>query len=307
MFSTHPPETRYQRSPSGTHPFFLRIADITIAVHLASIVNEIQFKGAIREFLVSPVEPDIVLQAGWDELREETDGDLIFDSGGVWKLYALNGSHLFRLTAPVFGPIPYAEVTFDQSFTKGEARLHRPFYPPERPVDPLEYPLDELILANYLACGKGVEVHACGIRDAGGKGHLFLGNSGAGKSTMARLWKDCPGITILSDDHIVLRQKEGKFWMHGTPWHGDAEFSFPDCASLSSIFFLERGRENMLVPVKTSESSGRMFACSFPPFYSKEGIEFTLGFLEKTLSRIPAHELRFVPGAEVVRLLQNLS
>jgi hypothetical protein len=33
---------------------------------------------------------------------------------------------------------------------------------------------------------------------------------------MARLWKDVPGVTVLSDDRIILRKMDGRIWMFGT-------------------------------------------------------------------------------------------
>ena len=71
---------------------------------------------------------------------------------------------------------------------------------------PLEYPLDELLLQGLLARGRGAEIHACGIADGSGRGLLFVGQSGAGKTTMARLWEGERGITVLSDDRIILRR-----------------------------------------------------------------------------------------------------
>ena len=243
----------------------------------------------------------------WDELREAPRGRELFDSGSTWKLYDLGGYLLIRLTAPVFGSMPYKEAIFSTDFSAGEIHLHRPFYSAGQPLDPLEYPLDELLLTNYLARGKGVEVHACGIADSGGDGFLFLGQSGAGKSTMARLWEDQPGITVLSDDRIIIRRKGGNLWIHGTPWHGDARSSFPGCARLKLVFFLDKGVRNELIPLSPSESSGRLFACSFPPFYSRDAVEFTLSFLGKIVEQTSCYELRFFPDLKVIRLLQDLT
>ena len=96
-------------------------------------------------------------------------------------------------------------------------------------------------MIHRLSRGEGVEVHAVGISDEQGRGHLFLGHSGAGKSTTARLWIDRPGVRILSDDRIILRVREGRIWMYGTPWHGDAGIASPDCAPLDEIYLLEHG------------------------------------------------------------------
>jgi hypothetical protein len=285
----------------------LRIAEIGVALHCDIIENKIYLQGAIQKFLVHQIEPEISIRVRWDELHQEALGRKIFDSGTIWKLYDCNGSYLIRLTAPLFGPVPYKEALFNPDFSRGEIRLHRPFFSPEVPLYPLEYPLDELLITNYLARGKGVEVHACGIVDANEKGYLFLGSSGAGKSTMAKLWQGQPGVRVLSDDRIILRREGRDFWIHGTPWHGDAGFSSPGRALLKSAYFLERGLKNEGIPLRKAEASGRLFASSFPPFYSMEAIEFILDFLGKMVDHIPVYELRFFPDQEVVHFLQELA
>ena len=59
-------------------------------------------------------------------------------------------------------------------------------------------------------------VHGAGIkRRRGGGGYLFLGRSGAGKSTIAAL---SPGEIVLSDDAPVIEAGEGGFRIHATPF-----------------------------------------------------------------------------------------
>src|SRR5215469_6722666 len=48
------------------------------------------------------------------------------------------------------------------------------------------------------------EVHACGVEDSDGRAYHFVGQSGAGKPTTARLWHKARGIHVLSDDRIIL-------------------------------------------------------------------------------------------------------
>ena len=284
---------------------FLRIAEIAIGLTCNLIESEIQLKGAIEKFLVRDVEPDIKIEVCWDELHEESQGKKIFDSGTTWRLYDHNGSYLIRLTAPVFGPIPYKEALFTPDFSTGEIRLHRPFYSQGQSVDPLEYPLDELLIVHYLSRRKGVEVHAFGMVDPQGNGHLFLGQSGAGKSTMARLWKDQPGTTALSDDRIILRPAGENYWMHGTPWHGDAGLAYPGCSQVRGVYFLQKGLDNELIPLERTEALGRLFACCFPPFYSKEAIGFILDFLEGMVNTVPCYELRFLPDRSLVGFINS--
>ena len=170
---------------------------------------------------------------------------------------------------------------------------------------PLEYPLDELLMGHLLGQGRGAEVHSCGLVDAQGEGHLFVGHSGAGKSTMARLWDQHQSVQILSDDRIVLRQSGQELWMYGTPWHGEAGFSCAARGPLSRIYFLKQGPQNELLPTPAAEAVARLFAASFPPFYSPGGLDGTLGFFEEVVNAVPCRELRFLPDETVVPFISE--
>ena len=63
--------------------------------------------------------------------------------------------------------------------------------------------------------------HAAVIGYAG-RGYLFLGKSGTGKSTHARLWlKYVPGSELVNDDNPVVRVlDDGTIRVYGSPWSG---------------------------------------------------------------------------------------
>lgn len=63
-------------------------------------------------------------------------------------------------------------------------------------------------------------MHASVIRNDG-RGYLFLGKSGTGKSTHTRLWlSHIPGSDLMNDDNPVVRVVEGTVYVYGSPWSG---------------------------------------------------------------------------------------
>ena len=278
---------------------------MTISLESASPGLQIKLQEPKDRFLVKDGFADVRIRVQWDSLQEKPRGKEIFSSGSTWKLFDWEGSYLFRFTAPFYGTIPYKEAIFNPDFSSGEIRLHRPFYRPEEPLDPLEYPMDELLVVHSLSRGRGAEVHALGIIDSRGNGFLFPGQSGAGKSTLARLWLNQPGIEVLSDDRIILRPRGKEFLMYGTPWHGDARLSSPRSAILKEIFFLGKGKGNELIPLKKGEALGRLLACGFPLFYDPAAVDTLLEFFEKIVATLPCHEIRFFPDGRVVEFLMR--
>jgi hypothetical protein len=246
-------------------------------------------------------ETDVHINVGWADTLQGCSHGKAFNSGGVWSLFHKPPDLVFDFSSPVVGPHPYKRLCVDQSFCRAELTLSREALGHRRHVNPLEYPADELLFTNYLAChGIGVEVHGCGLVDPDAGGFLFLGHSGAGKSTTTRLWKSIRKPEILSDDRIILRIHEGELWMYGTPWHGEAAFASPGKARIDRLFILQHGPGNSMVELSRARAVGELFARCFPPFHSARGLTNTLEFLHRVVNLVPCHEFHFVPDASAV-------
>jgi hypothetical protein len=228
-----------------------------------------------------------------------------FVSGGLWSAFRVPTGTEFYFNSPALGPAPYKAAWLDDSFSRGHVLFNRSLFQTVNHVFPLEYPIDELITMHRLSLGEGVEVHALGLADEDGQGYLFLGHSGAGKSTSARLWMSMPGVKLLSDDRIIIRKQDGQFWMYGTPWHGDAGVSSPGRAPLSAIFFLEQAPANELLPIARTTAAAELFARAFVPHYLEAAIRFTLGFLDDLTHAIPCSSFRFTPTKSAVEAIRH--
>src|ERR1043166_5880820 len=204
-----------RRSRSGDSPFLegdsalLRIGDIVVEVCATDPALRLSFDGPVRQFLIGRGEADVRVTVAWRNLPVTIDGDKLFESGSLWQLHRTNGAYRYRFLSESVGSLPYKLAYFDSEFATGQVYLNPRYFDPALPVYPLEYPLDELLILNLLANRRGVEVHACGMVDPQGRGHLFLGQSGGGKTTTANLWRTVPGTHILSDDRIIIRESAG--------------------------------------------------------------------------------------------------
>ena len=79
-----------------------------------------------------------------------------------------------------------------------------------------------MLMYAFRTAGMGtIEMHASVIMN-GGKGYLFLAESGTGKSTHSRMWlKNVPGSRLLNDDNPIVRLlDDGTVWVYGSPWSG---------------------------------------------------------------------------------------
>lgn len=278
---------------------FLSLGGITIAVRGEDGARW-TWEEPMSRFLVPPVDaPEVELSAVvGSPPGDRVAGEPLFESDAVWRLYRDGGRFRIECRSPAFGEGPYKTAILDETFTRGTIFVQ----PHVADLNPLDYPLDEVLVANLLGRGRGVELHSCGIIDARGRGHLFVGVSGAGKTTTARLWEGAAS-GIVSDDRVIVRERDSAMWMFGTPWHGEAELSMPAGVPLAGVYLLVQAETNALRALDAGEAVARLFRCAFPLFYDAGSLGFTLSFLERIFASVPVRELQFVRDPSVVDLV----
>ena len=281
---------------------YLRVGGLTIHVSSAELPWPIVPAPAASRFLVEPSTADVEIDVHARRC-DVPGGPCLFESGGPWRLYRHAGGYRFVFVANRSAD-PYKIADFNPEFSDGVVTIHEPFFAGVSSIDPLEYPLDELLIVSWLGRGLGVELHGCGVLD-GSDGHLFVGQSGAGKTTTARLWLDVDGAVVLSDDRVIVRAEEGGLWMYGTPWHGDEPLASPRRARLTNVFLLRQLDRHALAPLSAAAAVARLFAASFPAFHDRAALAFTLAFLERIAASVPVRELGFTPGRSLIDFVRS--
>jgi len=172
-------------------------------------------------------------------------------------------------------------------------------------INPISYPLDQLLLMHVLATREGAVLHAAGL-NVGGRGFLFLGPSGAGKSTLSGLLASRRGFEMVSDDRIVVRKVRNFFKGYGTPWPGDLGIAVNKSAPLSGIFFIHHGSRNRINPISTREAVEKLLPVTSVPWYDRTLVPPMLAFCEDLMGRVPAYDLHFKPTREIVQKLEDV-
>ncbi len=272
-------------------------------VALGSSLNPFRFRAGV---------PDVQIQVRWVERLDPCIGPMLFDSGSVWRLYECGNQLQFDFNTPVLGTRPYKRFRVDHKFCRGTLEMSREAFADfPHAIDPLEYPLDELLIMHRLTQECAIELHSCGMVTADGSGFLFVGHSGAGKSTTTRLWTAREDVEVLSDDRIIVRWSgknsvDHKVRMYGTPWHGEAMYASPGSAPVTRIFILEHGQGNVITRLSPAQAIAELFARSFVPLYRHDYVESALESLQDLVDAVPCYHYAFEPNQAAVEKILGL-
>ncbi|MCK5305912.1 MAG: hypothetical protein KAJ66_02155 [Candidatus Omnitrophica bacterium] len=272
----------------------ITVGDITISVRLHDSGFRFEPNDVYRPFS-SDNDPDVLLRVCRGRFSKRRLKEKLFDAGTTWSMFGENGRYVLDNS--------YQSIALESDFKSGTI-YNKAVIGEQAAPFPLTYPLDEILVVNLLGRGRGMMVHSCGISDKG-RGLLFAGSSQSGKSTMANLWKKEKDTAALSDDRIIVRKMKKKFWIYGTPWHGDAKVCLKEKAPLEKIFFLKHTKNNIIKKVGPADAVSRLIICSFLPFWDKKGMEFTLKFCAELVENVPCYELGFVPDEHVLDFVRG--
>ena len=279
------------------------IGNIGISFFFNQQLSEFEVEDIGYEFATDN-SAEIKLRVRHGYIPEIGRKEKVFDSGSTWGLYRSEGKYVLQDDSTESDFFPETIIILESDLKSGNVYIRNNI--PNRDLfpDPLGYPLNQILMIILLSLGKGALLHACGIVDRG-YGYLFLGNSTHGKSTIAKLWSES-GATILNDDRIIVREKDGEFWMYGTPWHGTFNEVSPKALPIRKILFLRHGKENSAVPRKGAEVISMMLTRAFPPLWDKKGMDYTLGLLDRMASKLPCYELDFLPDKRIIDFVRNI-
>jgi hypothetical protein len=157
-------------------------------------------------------------------------------------------------------------------------------------------------------------LHAAGVVH-NARSHVFVGPSGAGKTTIARAAGD-RGWGILADDGLIVRRMpDGGFRAFRTPWR----MSLPtgeqsqgeqlDSAGLSTLFFIEHGTRERWTRLTPLEAVAMLAGNSMGPLRQYDGAghaDTIFDLLGQLGSQVPSYHLCFSPACEFLAAIDEV-
>jgi hypothetical protein len=226
----------------------------------------------------------------------------LFQTDDAWSMFRDDNDYILRIEEQG-SDVPQMIARFDREIRNVTLFCSSDLVSGEGSAqNPLHYPLDQILFMYCLSMRNGAIVHSAGVVFEG-RGYIFPGRSGAGKSTISRKLIEKTGGLGLSDDRIIVRKKGDSFAIFGTPWPGEAGIAANKSAPLSQIFFLAQSDENRVERITGAEAFRRFMPVLSIPWYDKEAVNAIFSFVEDLISKVPSYLLSFTPDIEVGDLL----
>lgn len=136
------------------------------------------------------------------------------------------------------------------------------------------------------------------------KAVLFLGESGTGKSTHTRLWREhIPGAVLLNDDSPIIRVEEGKVWAYGSAWSGKTPCYKNERYELQGCVRLSQAPSNSIRKLSVLQAYGALHPSCAPEFaYDAALYDEVSRIIGQILASVPFYHLACLPDAEAARL-----
>lgn len=204
--------------------------------------------------------------------------------------------------------IPQKRVNFKISFLKdpGAAIIYTPLN--LRRFRTFNFFL-KTVLANFFLTHDGFFLHASSIVK-NGRGFVFTGKQGVGKSTVIKLAKT---HQALSDDFAIIRKTSTEFSVFSSPFYETNPIRPTKIKSpIQGVYFLVQAEKNRLVKLKENESLSKIVSLILTPLNlpsvsvrnSKIILESVWKITEEFVRKTPCFMLYFKKDKSFLKLLK---
>lgn len=168
------------------------------------------------------------------------------------------------------------------------------------------FPIDNALMLMYAFRTAGLhtlELHASVVvRD--GLARMFLGASGAGKSTHSRMWlENLPGSVLLNDDNPVVRiLPDGSVRVYGTPWSGKTPCYKNEDAPLAAFVRIVKAPFNRISRQSLVDAYSSVYSSCSGFRADRDMADGIHSTIEALVTAVPGFVLECLPDAEAANV-----
>ena len=216
------------------------------------------------------------------------------------KVY-MAGEDYFVEIAPLPSRPIVADIWISKDFTDGKISFRDGI-----PDSLKEFAINNALMLIYAfrtSTLGALEFHSSVTMNAG-KGYMFLGKSGTGKSTHSSLWlKHIPGSVLLNDDNPVVRvHDDGTIRVYGTPWSGKTPCYKQESVPVGAIVRIRQSPENHIERLALSPAYASVMASTSGLRAIRSVADGMHQTLARLVSTVPCYTLDCRPDKEAAEL-----
>jgi hypothetical protein len=150
----------------------------------------------------------------------------------------------------------------------------------------------------------GMPLHAS-LVEKDGYGVVFLGPSGMGKSTQAKLWVEYQGADFIIGDRPGLRRIDGRWIGFGMPWDGKDGIKQQKQVPIRALISLEQAPENSIRRLTKQEAMMVLLNQVMMPMWDDAAMALLTPLMGRLATEIPFYHLKNLPNKEATELTRE--
>ena len=163
-----------------------------------------------------------------------------------------------------------------------------------------------MIQYTFATAGLGTLLLHASVTRYQGRGNLFFGVSGTGKSTHSRLWHEfVPESDLMNDDNPIIRVEDGQFLVYGSPWSGKTLCYRNVVAPVNALVRLEQHPKNRIERLRSLQAYASIIAAVSTIRWNHDVMSLLIPTIERVAMNVPCFQLKCRPDEEAVRVCKE--
>lgn len=172
-----------------------------------------------------------------------------------------------------------------------------------------KFAIDNSLMVMYAFRTAGMstlEMHSSVVVN-GGRAVMFLGHSGAGKSTHSRMWlENIEGTELMNDDNPIVRLSEnGEAIAYGSPWSGKTPCYKNMSAPVSAFVNILQYPSNNIARCSILETYASIYSSTSGFKLMEDQANGLYSTINGVMSSVPCYNLQCLPDGDAARLCKQ--
>ena len=161
-----------------------------------------------------------------------------------------------------------------------------------------------MLVYAFATADKKILLFHSSVTVRNGKGYMFLGHSGTGKSTHSQQWLTAfEDAHLLNDDNPVVRlMDDSKVIVYGSPWSGKTPCYKNECAQVGALVQLAQAPQNVITKLRMTQAYPYILASVSGLKVLPQMMDRLYESIAQLLECVSVYKLECLPNPDAARL-----